>query len=150
MFRVFFGTQVSSNLPTLTSPLFTRSPVPFSLSSHVTNQRSLTAAVDAAAAFLNKVGPAGSSHLDIHPARLQKLNIYVFLVCCGAAAQQISQHWLLHNERAAQCEAMLGLVAYMQWLPMMCSMSRPHAWGFVTGGQGGHCGWAPSKALLRD
>ena len=47
--------QVSSNLPTLTSPLFSRSPVPFSLSQHVTNQRSLAAAVDAAAAFLNKV-----------------------------------------------------------------------------------------------
>lgn len=46
--------QISSNLPTLTSPLFSHSPVPFSLSSHVTNQRSLAAAVDAAAAFLNK------------------------------------------------------------------------------------------------
>lgn len=36
-------------------PLFSKSPVPYALSPHVTNERSLAAAVDAAAAFLNKV-----------------------------------------------------------------------------------------------
>ena len=43
-------------MATETSPLFSAQPVPYSLSSHVTNPRSLEAAVDAAAEFLNQVG----------------------------------------------------------------------------------------------
>lgn len=49
--------QVCSNMATERSPLFSEQPVPYSLSSHITNPRSLEAAVEAAADFLNKVPP---------------------------------------------------------------------------------------------
>ncbi|CAL8464627.1 g4162 [Coccomyxa elongata] len=46
--------QVCSNMATETSPLFSAQPVPYSLSAHITNARSLEAAVDAAAEFLSQ------------------------------------------------------------------------------------------------
>lgn len=58
-------------MATETSPLFSAQPVPYSLSSHVTNSRSLEAAVDAAAEFLNQVGHlplygGASRHVALH------------------------------------------------------------------------------------
>jgi hypothetical protein len=47
--------QVCSNMAAQTSPLFARQPVPYSLTPKVSNQRSLEAAVKAAAELLNKV-----------------------------------------------------------------------------------------------
>ncbi|XP_022885306.1 pyruvate decarboxylase 2-like isoform X2 [Olea europaea var. sylvestris] len=46
--------SISCNLPGIPHPTFAREPIPFSLSPRLTNKRGLEAAVDAAAAFLNK------------------------------------------------------------------------------------------------
>ncbi|XP_062016206.1 pyruvate decarboxylase 2-like isoform X1 [Rosa rugosa] len=46
--------SISCNLPGISHPTFGREPIPFSLSPRICNQRGLEAAVDAAAAFLNK------------------------------------------------------------------------------------------------
>ncbi|XP_034693900.1 pyruvate decarboxylase 2 [Vitis riparia] len=46
--------SISCNLPAIPHPTFSREPVPFCLAPKVTNQMGLEAAVEAAAAFLNK------------------------------------------------------------------------------------------------
>ncbi|XP_024981015.1 pyruvate decarboxylase 2-like [Cynara cardunculus var. scolymus] len=46
--------SVSCNLPGLPHPTFSRDPIPFSLSTRISNKSGLEAAVEAAAAFLNK------------------------------------------------------------------------------------------------
>ncbi|XP_047058086.1 pyruvate decarboxylase 1-like [Lolium rigidum] len=46
--------SISCNLPSIPHPTFSRHPVPFFLSPRLSNQMSLEAAVEAAAAFLNK------------------------------------------------------------------------------------------------
>ncbi|XP_073284128.1 pyruvate decarboxylase 1-like [Primulina huaijiensis] len=46
--------SISCNLPGISHPTFARDPIPFSLSPRLSNKRGLEAAVDAAAAFLNK------------------------------------------------------------------------------------------------
>nr|CAB3503476.1 unnamed protein product [Digitaria exilis] len=46
--------SISCNLPSIPHPTFSRHPVPFFLSPRLSNQKSLEAAVEAAAAFLNK------------------------------------------------------------------------------------------------
>ncbi|CAI9753923.1 unnamed protein product [Fraxinus pennsylvanica] len=46
--------SISCNLPGIPHPTFAREPIPFSLSPRLSNKRGLEAAVDAAAAFLNK------------------------------------------------------------------------------------------------
>ncbi|PIN04808.1 Thiamine pyrophosphate-requiring enzyme [Handroanthus impetiginosus] len=46
--------SISCNLPGIPHPTFTRDPIPFALSPRLSNKRGLDAAVDAAAAFLNK------------------------------------------------------------------------------------------------
>ncbi|KAL2492735.1 Pyruvate decarboxylase 4 [Abeliophyllum distichum] len=46
--------SISCNLPGIPHPTFSREPIPFSLSPRLSNKRGLEAAVDAAAAFLNK------------------------------------------------------------------------------------------------
>ncbi|KAI4318240.1 hypothetical protein L6164_026028 [Bauhinia variegata] len=46
--------SISSNLPGIPHPTFSRDPIPFSLSRKLSNKQGLDAAVDATAAFLNK------------------------------------------------------------------------------------------------
>ncbi|KAL0416997.1 UNVERIFIED_CONTAM: Pyruvate decarboxylase 2 [Sesamum latifolium] len=46
--------SISCNLPGIPHPTFAREPIPFSLSPRLSNKQGLEAAVDAAAAFLNK------------------------------------------------------------------------------------------------
>ncbi|KAF7816133.1 pyruvate decarboxylase 2-like [Senna tora] len=47
--------SVSCNLPAIRHPTFSRDPIPFALSPRLSNKQGLDAAVDAAAAFLNKM-----------------------------------------------------------------------------------------------
>ncbi|GAA0173312.1 decarboxylase [Lithospermum erythrorhizon] len=46
--------SISCNLPAIPHPTFSREPIPFSISPRLSNKKGLEAAVDAAAAFLNK------------------------------------------------------------------------------------------------
>ncbi|KAL2515787.1 Pyruvate decarboxylase 4 [Forsythia ovata] len=83
--------SISCNLPGIPHPTFTREPIPFSLSPRLSNKRGLEAAVDAAAAFLNKaVKPVTAQDVSTMISCGQKS--IIFLINNGGYTIEVEIH----------------------------------------------------------